>query len=55
MFFYKQNYYKSITDFRKYMHNSYPTVLDYYYRLTEKLGAPTNTRSIDLAYWEQEK
>lgn len=40
----------SFLDFRFYLHNNYPSVLNYYYNIGEKLGN-SNIREIDNTYW----
>lgn len=37
-------------DFRLYMHNNYPYVLNLYYTVGEKIG-DSNIREIDNKYW----
>jgi hypothetical protein len=41
--------------FRKYMRDSYPSILDSYYKLGETLDSTNNTRSLDSKFWELEE
>lgn len=38
-------------EFRYYLSQNYPFILEGYYKLGEKLGGETNIRQIDSAYW----
>ncbi|KAI4463819.1 tubulin folding cofactor c [Holotrichia oblita] len=42
-------------DFRKYMHQNYPSILEHYYSLSIKLGAPQHIKTTDFAVWEHQK
>lgn len=44
---------RSILDFRLYLRDNYPSILEIYYKTGEYLGS-SQTRSIDLAYWESQ-
>jgi hypothetical protein len=41
--------------FRKYMRDSYPSILDGYYKLGETLDSTNRTRSFDSKVWELEE
>nr|CAH7720293.1 unnamed protein product [Callosobruchus chinensis] len=41
-------------DFRKYLRDNLPFVLEYYYKTGELLNSRNNVRHTDQVYWEQE-
>lgn len=52
--FYLWNRMNRSQDFRKYMRNNYPYILDSFYNIGEKLDQTYCTRNLDLKQWELE-
>ncbi|XP_044254519.1 uncharacterized protein LOC123004999 [Tribolium madens] len=42
-------------EYRKYLHDNYPSILEYYYKIGETINSDNKIRQIDYAYWESEK
>ncbi|XP_018563719.1 protein CEBPZOS [Anoplophora glabripennis] len=42
-------------DYRRYLHDNYPSILEAFYKTGELIDSKSNIRQIDQAYWNEDK